>query len=253
MKDLFPNETDWSMIFRARTEHPGRRREALDVIARQYWQPVYSFFLRSCGNADKAMDLTQGFFMDLVLGRDLFGKADPKRGQLRSLLLKALQNYEREKWRWGTAAKRSPSTRLVSLDRLEDELLPEPVAGATAEQAFMLTWASCLITETLDEVKARCLMDDMGAHWKAFSAKYLQSESEEPDPPDVPPLITAAANSHKPTPSSMAITVERRFRKALREKLLRLLPPEDRTEAGIEAEIDELLRAYAQFRASSSR
>ena len=79
--------THWSEIQAARTASPEHRQAVLDRLARRYWKPVYHY-LRARGYVDAdARDITQEFFVEIILGRDLFARADQDRGRFRPYLL----------------------------------------------------------------------------------------------------------------------------------------------------------------------
>lgn len=43
-------------------------QEALEELIKLYYQPIYKYFVRTCGNSATALDLTQDTFMKLVQG-----------------------------------------------------------------------------------------------------------------------------------------------------------------------------------------
>ena len=113
--------TRWSEIRLARTQDGGRRQDAISALSQRYWQPVYSFLYRKGWNHADALDLTQGFFQEIVLEKDLFQHADESKGRFRYFLLRSLQHYVIRQHRKNTAKKRMPSHRIASLDDLEME------------------------------------------------------------------------------------------------------------------------------------
>ena len=58
--------TSWIHILSTRTEHPGRRREAVEAVSARYWKPVYAFLRGKGYGHDDAEELIQGFFADVV-------------------------------------------------------------------------------------------------------------------------------------------------------------------------------------------
>ena len=110
--------TRWSEIDRAKTPDADQRRLIIDHLIRLYWKPVYCYLRQmGCGN-DKAKDLTQGFFHEVVLGQDLIRCADQCRGRFRSFLLTALDHYVSNQFRKERAAKRTLENRFggISLE-----------------------------------------------------------------------------------------------------------------------------------------
>jgi hypothetical protein len=85
----------WTQIVRARTLDPERKQEALGAVLAEYWRPVYYDLRRKGLGHDRAEDLTQEFFEEVVLGRDLVPRADRAKGRFRNLPLVALERYVR--------------------------------------------------------------------------------------------------------------------------------------------------------------
>jgi hypothetical protein len=239
--------TIWAEVIRTRTEHPGRRREAVNVVAQRYWKPVYSFLLWKYKDVHKAEDLTQGFFTEIVMGHDLLQGADPTRGKLRNLLLTALGHYVGGEYRRDTARSRQPPGGFVSLEGLEDRRLPEPVAGATADQAYLFTWASSLIAETTREVKEECLREGQGLHWELFYATVLLPIVEGAEPPSNAELRAKHGLATDQDVSNRSETVRRKYRRVLRAKVR----GPNESQEDVDSEIAELMRICAEFRASS--
>src|SRR4051812_20122625 len=86
------SETRWSLILRAREDHDPRGMEALEILCRKYWPPVYAFLRRSGYSNHDAKDLCQGFF-ERLLTHSSFSGADPVKGRFRTYLLGALQHH----------------------------------------------------------------------------------------------------------------------------------------------------------------
>src|SRR5687767_7806705 len=79
------NPTRWSLIAALRSGDDTRARQALDKLCQDYWYPLYAYVRRTGHSAEDAADLTQGFFAQLM-EKELFTRADPERGRLRSFL-----------------------------------------------------------------------------------------------------------------------------------------------------------------------
>lgn len=91
--------TRWNVILVAGHESSPDAREALDDLCKRYWDPVHEFVRHRGHDAEKARDLTQGFFLSL-LERKSVATADPARARFRSWLLGAAKHYlanERDK------------------------------------------------------------------------------------------------------------------------------------------------------------
>ena len=75
---------------------------------------MYCYLRRKNYDNERAKDLTQGFFHEVVLNRALIERADQAKGRFRSFLLHALNEYLIDEQRKETAQKRIPKDKLVS-------------------------------------------------------------------------------------------------------------------------------------------
>jgi RNA polymerase sigma factor (sigma-70 family) len=132
------------------------REKALAELCETYWYPLYAF-ARRCGHAPHdAEDLTQGFFARL-LERELFKKADPARGRLRSFLLGTFKNFMSEDWRVANCQKRGGGQWSIPIHELHSEELERGVAGfspsADPEAIFDRVWFDLLLEQALNELQ----------------------------------------------------------------------------------------------------
>jgi len=141
----FPR-TRWSVVDRA-AKGDSAAREALEVICRDYWYPLYAYARRSGQAVADAEDLTQGFFHTL-LGKDWLAMADPEKGRLRTFLLTAFRRFMAKEWRRETAAFRGGGEQPVPLEDGEARYL-EAQSGLSADQLFDRQWALTLIDRTI--------------------------------------------------------------------------------------------------------
>ena len=80
--------TQWTRIL------SGQQRDTLlEELCQAYWKPIYCYLRAKGFGNEQAKDLTQGFFSEKVLGKELLEKADRQRGRFRSFLLRAVHNY----------------------------------------------------------------------------------------------------------------------------------------------------------------
>lgn len=112
----FP-ETRWSCVLAMRDGQGDGERgtRALAELCEAYWAPLFSFAQRCGYSREDAEDLTQGYFTR-VLSAELFRKADPAVGRLRSFLLGGFKNYMSEQSRFGNRQKRGGGVSVLSLD-----------------------------------------------------------------------------------------------------------------------------------------
>lgn len=100
--------TRWSIIEAAKTDDQTRRQTIVGNLMATYWKPVYCYLKRRGYDNETAKDLTQGFFCEIVFGRELVHKAEREKGRFRTFLLTALERYVVSVLRHETSARRSP-------------------------------------------------------------------------------------------------------------------------------------------------
>jgi len=229
--------TCWSEIVAAGTQDASRRREALGEIAAQYWKPVYAYLRRRGLSPDQAEDLTQGFFEEIILERELVRRADRQRGRFRSFLLTALDRYVSSAWRAERARKRRPAGPLLSLEAADPRSMPEPSCGGTPEQIFFYTWAAQLLHEALSQTEAECRQAGQRKHWEAFRQIVLEPLLGNTDAPKSGQLCNDRGAERKTDLANMSVTVKRRFARVLRARVRAMVD----TDAAVNQEIRELM------------
>jgi len=225
--------TRWTDILRARTLDATRRREAVGGVANQYWKPVYAYLRRRGFNNEVAKDLTQGFFQEVVLGRDLIQKADPQKGRFRTFLLTALDHYVSSVHRGEVAQKARPKEGLLRLEATGFPDVPDPRHGADPEQAFTYAWASQLLDEVIATVESACRESGQGKHWEVFRRTVLQPILAGAEVPPLSVLCTELGLESERQASNMKITVKRRFRTYLRSRVRELVDSDEEVEQEI--------------------
>jgi len=200
---------------------------------------VYCYLRQKGYDNEKAKDLTQGFFHEVVLGRGLIQKADQSKGRFRTFLLTALSRYLISVREYETARKRIPQHKLVSLDLIDPPELSESISKSTPEDAFNYAWASSLVEQVLREVETACRDHGQAVHWLTFEKRVLRPIMERTKPPSLGEICKKYGIEDGIKASSMILTVKRRFRSTLK-KYLRNSVTSD------EEEVDEL-REIMQF------
>lgn len=211
--------THWSLIEAVGTTVDDRNRALVGLLLNRYWKPVYCYLRRLGYDNEQAKDLTQSFFHEVVLGRQLIQKADRSKGRFRSFLLTALKRHlinVREK---ETAHKRIPKERLVPLDMIDPSELPQSSVHRTPEDAFNYGWVSSMMERVLGEVEAKCREDGKAIHWQAFYDRVLQPITEQTDPPSVQQICGKYGIADGVKLANMVVTVKRRIRTALKEQV----------------------------------
>ena len=210
--------THWSMIQGVK-EGEDRDRVLIGSLLDRYWKPVYCCLRRKgCAN-EEAKDLTQGFFHEVVLNRNLVQRADPAKGRFRSFLLHALNHYLLDVQRKEAAQTRIPRAKLVTLDIADPPSLPQPVHEFDAEQCFNYAWKADLLDRVLAELKEWYIGQGMEAHWSLFQDYLLQPSLDGVDAPSLTDLCHRHGIENETKASNMIGTVKRRFQTVLKEQI----------------------------------
>lgn len=231
--------TQWSLIENIKA---GRDKDKLLIgfLLQEYWKPVYCYLRRAGYDNEHAKDLTQAFFHEVVLNKDLVGRADKTKGRFRSFLLHALKQYATKQNLKERARKRIPKEKMVSLDVAEPPALPESMTQTSVEESFNYAWVSALMERVLSYVKAECAEQGMEIHWILFYQRVVLPVLADQPPPSVTHLCQIHGIENTQTASNMIVTVKRRFRAALEQNVRRTLLDEDQTQD----EIEELLHFF---------
>ena len=137
--------THWSVVLEAQGESPAAE-EALEILCRTYWRPLYSFVRREGIRPEEAQDLTQGFFALLLERRDL-NAVRKEKGRLRSYLLVSLKHF--------LASERHRASGVKRCAYPLDELLESEVADfelaetLSADQLYERHWALAVLEQVL--------------------------------------------------------------------------------------------------------
>jgi len=231
--------TQWSLIENIKA---GQDKDKLLIgfLLQEYWKPVYCYLRRAGYDNEQAKDLTQAFFHEVVLNKDLVGRADKAKGRFRSFLLHALKQYVTKQNLKERAKKRIPKGKMVSLDVVEPPALPVSMMQASVEESFNYAWVSALMERVLAFVKAECAEQGMETHWILFYQRVVRPVLANQHPPSVAELCKAHGIENTQTASNMIVTVKRRFRAALEQNVRRTLLDGDQTPD----EIEELLHFF---------
>ena len=181
--------THWSIIENVRSSGEDRDRALVGSLLAKYWKPVYCYLRRRGHDNEQAKDLTQGFFHEVVLGRNLIQKADQSKGRFRSFLLIALNRYLITVRTGQAAQKRIPKSKLVPLDVVDAPELRQAASELTPEDSFNYAWVSALLEQVLAEVEANCHKDGKTVHWHVFHDRVLDPIMDKIAP--VPPKNSA--------------------------------------------------------------
>jgi RNA polymerase sigma-70 factor (ECF subfamily) len=208
--------THWSLIEDVKTG--SEKDEALiGSLLQRYWKPVYCYLRHKGRDNEQAKDLTQDFFHEVVLNRDLVGRADKAKGRFRSFLLYALNQYLINRDRDDNVQKRIPRKKMTSLDMDEAPEIPDSFSTATAEDSFHYAWLSTLLECVVEKVKTACCQQGMDIHWVVFKERILNPILNVGETVSITQLCEKYSIEDTKKASNMIVTVKRRFRAVLME------------------------------------
>jgi RNA polymerase sigma factor (sigma-70 family) len=224
--------TRWSVVLAAGGVSPSAG-EALAVLCRVYWYPLYAFVRRQGHSPADAQDLTQEFFARL-LAKEWLGSVAPERGRFRSWLLAAMKHFLAKEWRDAHRQKRGGGKGLESLDAMEAEerYAREPVDLASAERLYDRRWAMDLLDRGLARLEAEFSKAGKAAQFAAL--KFCLSGEKV--------ALRDVAEQLGSSEGAIKVAVHRlreRYRELIREEIAETVEsPKE-----IEAELQELQAA----------
>jgi DNA-directed RNA polymerase specialized sigma24 family protein len=208
--------THWSLIEDVKKQ-PDQDRALIGLLLERYWKPVYCYLRRKGYGNEQAKDLTQGFFHEIVLNLNLFGRAEQSKGRFRSFLLYALNQYLMNEKRRETAQKNIPRHKIVSLDAIEQPILPQSIIASSPEDSYNYAWVSAMLDQVLSDVKRICYEQGMETHWSIFSERVVQPMLNNAASPPLKDICEKYGIENEKKASNMIITVKRRFQNALKQ------------------------------------
>jgi DNA-directed RNA polymerase specialized sigma24 family protein len=229
--------TRWSLVRAAGLGEGSDGREALSVLCRTYWYPLYAYLRRHGHQPDEAQDLTQGFFAHLLEGQVL-AVADAERGRFRFFLLQSLKNFLSTERRRQFAQKRGGGRPMWSLDFQsgEERYRLEPADPLTPERLFDRRWALTLLEQCLTELRREYESSGRGALFAALES-HLEGGPEAPGYAEVGARLGLSEGAVKVA----AHRLRRRYREVLREAIAETVStPEE-----IDAELRDLLNVLS--------
>ena len=222
--------TRWTLVVQAQGRTP-EARAALSDLCAAYYTPVQEFIRQWLRGADKADDLTQEFFAE-ILSRGGVDGANPGRGRFRSFLLGAVKHFlsharERER-----TLKRGGGVEFQSLDDAGGDAAD---AGLPPDAAFDRQWALTLLSRTMDALEEQFAAEEKGETFRVLKP-WLTGDA------DTPQAEAGAALGLSDTAVKVAIhRLRHRFRQQLRAELAATL---DSAEM-VEEEMGHLFAALA--------
>ena len=233
--------THWSLIEDSKSDDD-RSRALIGLLLGLYWKPVYFYLRRKGHNNEESKDLTQGFFHEVVLNRNLVHRADQCKGRFRSFLLHALNQYLINIRNAENVAKHIPAEKLVSLEMIDPVEVSGAISKLSPEDTYNYTWLSSLLDQILSEVQGQCYEDGMEIHWKIFHDRVVKSILEGVEPLSLTEVCKKYGVEDQKKASNMNITVKRRFQAALKEYIRNTVI----SESQISEELEEIMQFFPE-------
>lgn len=237
----FP-KTPWTEIRDAKTHDEAKQRAIVDNLVNEYWKPVYCY-LRRIGYANEpAKDLTQGFYNEIVLGRDLIRHADQSKGRFRTFLLTALKRYVVSAHRHETAKIRMPKDGIGRMEATEMQNLAAERSEVKPEDVFYHAWAANLLDQVIGEIKDEYYKSGKAAHWEVFRERLLSPIFTNVKAASLKEICMMYGVESEEQVSNMIVTVKRRFHSILKRHLRQFV----RSDLEVEDEFNDLLKVLSK-------
>ena len=236
--------THWTAIEAIESNDDIRNRAIINDLLKTYWKPVYCYLRHKKYDNEQAKDLTQSFFHEVVLGRELIKRADRTKGRFRNLLLSALDRYLVSMYRKETACKRIPQNKLISLEDAGFQELPAVINNMNSEEVFQYTWVCEMLDRILQKVEIECYQRGMAMHWSLFNDRVIHPTLTCTKPPSLAELCRKYGIHATTKASGMIFTVKKRIQTTTRC----LLSESVASEHEIDEEVVELLKFLSEER-----
>jgi RNA polymerase sigma-70 factor (ECF subfamily) len=172
-------QTQWTIILKAREEGAPGAAEAMEEFARAYWPPLYRFIRREGYNRQDAQDLTQGFYQHFQ-EKHLLERITERNGKFRNYLLTCLKHFLSDERDRAAALKRGGGQSFISMDALEEEERHalEPADGLTADQIYERRWAQAVLASAQERLREMYATKGKAALYEALKDLLLGEKSE---------------------------------------------------------------------------
>ena len=209
--------TSWSELCELAQRSAGQKREALNTLVARYWPPVYAYLRKNGLDREQAAELTQDYFVEVVLERDLFAKASRDRGRLRTLLLVALKNYRVDRHRRGVVRGSCMTFTLNDLDLEETRIHNSQLEKENAINTFDRRWALALFEEALGRCEKHFLGCGKANHWLIFKRRIIEPAINDNELRPLRELIEELGIETPAMASAALQVVKKRFIMILRD------------------------------------
>jgi RNA polymerase sigma-70 factor (ECF subfamily) len=228
--------TRWTVVMQAGTDSPSAR-QALEMLCRNYWYPLYAYVRRQGHGSHDAQDLTQAFFARL-LEKNYLADVQREKGRFRSFLLASLKHFLANEWDRERALKRGGGQRLIALDddAAESRYKLEPKDEFSADKIYERRWALTLLDQVLSRLRREFEFNGRLQEFELLK-EYLSAGRTSVS-------YALAAEKLETTEGAVKVAVHR-LRKRYRELLRAEIAQTVATASEIEAEIRYLFAALS--------
>ncbi len=203
-----------SLIEAMRSDDDESRQRAVEEVARVYWKPVYAWFRGKGHQHDEAAELTQGFFLTVVMQRNLLGREgiEPGEGRIRALIRKSLRHYRVDNHRREVVRGRGSTFRLPEIPdswgslRFDDD----------PDRVFDQQWAMATLDEAIQRSRSH-FIERKPAHWRAFELRVLEPTTCETVPPPMEEIAAELGFATRQLAASAVQVVRKRVQMILHE------------------------------------
>jgi RNA polymerase sigma factor (sigma-70 family) len=158
---------------------PAGRDRDLERLISLYWKPVYCLIRRSGARSNEdAKDLTQEFFVRVVLEGSLAERYTPDKGSFRAYLKTSVRNFLRNEHRDGSRQKRGGDATPLAL-QIRDIDLTEVLPDAHArppEELFDAAWRSVVLGKAVQLLQERLAAEGKPEVFDVFQRYDLEGD-----------------------------------------------------------------------------
>lgn len=147
--------THWSVVAAAGNTAGVQADEALEVLCRNYWFPLYAYVRRQGHSKEDAEDLTQAFF-ERFLSKNYLAGLSADKGRFRAFLLAALKHFLSNEWDRDHRQKRGGLVKPLTLEWQEADSKYQITAVdlLSPDKLYDRAWAMTLLARVLDRLRA---------------------------------------------------------------------------------------------------
>lgn len=229
--------TQWTRVIEASQRGD---REALATLCQTYWRPVYGF-LRAKGFAvERARDLTQGVFAEVLAPGGLRtvrrSSCHQFRNWLRSVAMHhafSVLDYERTEKRGGNAVHVT-----IDVDIAEEELRLDSTEMARPDRLFDRSWARAITSQALARVRDEFTRRGRAPLFSRFEALLADDDESGVTDEDLGDMLGWSALHVRVDRCHMKKDAIAMYRRYLRDEVARTVPA-----AAVDDELRLLLQA----------